>query len=286
MPPRKNLVHTPCRPCLLKRLLTRLPVHLLTSLLALAAPWLPCAQAETLFAPTADEAPAPAHARWHNSLAAFARADQAQYPASGGVVFVGSSSIRLWSQLAEDFSQQAGLLNRGFGGSTLADCHALAHELVIQYRPRQVLLYAGDNDLAQGQSPAEVLGSFVNFVQRVRAALPDSRIAFISIKPSPSRQSLLARIRETNALIAAHARTLAGVDYIDVFSPMLDAQGLPRPELFLGDRLHLNAAGYRLWQSVIALHLAAPPALPAPSPVSGPEAVSASASPSLLHTTR
>ncbi len=270
------------------------------ALAALATPWLPSVQAQDMFevemALTAAATPmpvvtekmaalSPAHARWQASLASFAKADQAHYPASDGVLFVGSSSIRLWSRLADDFGQLS-VLNRGFGGSTLADCHALARELVIQYRPRQVLLYAGDNDLAEGHSPGDVLKSFASFVQRVRAELPDSRIDYISIKPSPSRLSLLPRIRETNALIATHAQTLAGVRYIDVFSPMLDAQGLPRPELFLGDRLHLNAAGYRLWQSVIASHLAAPPPRTPQSPASGHEAVSVSAPPLPLHTAR
>lgn len=216
--------------------------------------------------------PSPAHARWQASLASFARADQAHPPASDGVLFVGSSTIRMWPHLAEDFRQQPVLINRGFGGSTMADCSALARELVIQYRPRQVLVYAGDNDLAEGRSPAEVLASFASFVRSVRAELPASRIAYISIKPSPARLALLPRIRETNALIAEHLHTLADARYIDVFSPMLDAQGLPRPELFQGDRLHLSEAGYQLWQSAIAAHLAAPPT-PTPGQemaVSGP----------------
>jgi lysophospholipase L1-like esterase len=258
--------------------------HLL-ALAALLAAWLPAVQAqeEALFpTPVAAEKPAfpsPVHARWHNSLAAFAKADQTQFPASDGVVFVGSSTIRMWRGLAQDFSPLP-LLNRGFGGSTLADCNALAHELVIQYKPRQVILYAGDNDLAEGRSPADVLASFASFVQRVRAELPGSRIDFISIKPSPSRLSLMPRIREANALIQAHAQTLADVRYIDVFSPMLDAQGQPRPELFLGDRLHLNAAGYQLWQSVVGAYLpAAPAAPPGLAQIANREAVSASATP-------
>jgi lysophospholipase L1-like esterase len=255
---------------------------------ALALVLLPSVQAQEVFPPskaataaTAATLPAipekttlltPAHARWQASLAAFAKADQAQPPASDGVLFVGSSSIRMWPRLADDFRQLPVLINRGFGGSTLADCSALARELVIQYKPRQILVYAGDNDLAEGRSPAEVLESFASFVRSVRAELPASRIAYISIKPSPARLALLARIRETNTLIAGYAQTLADVRYIDIFSPMLNAQGLPRPELFQGDRLHLNEAGYQLWQSVIAAHL---PAAPAPLPaqemaVSGP----------------
>ncbi|MEO5660508.1 MAG: SGNH/GDSL hydrolase family protein [Polaromonas sp.] len=218
----------------------------------------PSQAAEPVFvAPVA--APPAASTRWKISLANFAKADQAQPPASDGVLFVGSSTIRMWPHLSTDFRQWPILLNRGFGGSTMADCNALARELVIQYKPRQILVYAGDNDLAEGRSPTDVLKSFTGFVQRVRSELPGSRITYISIKPSPKRLSLLSRIRDTNALIAAYLKTLADVRYIDVFTPMLNAEGLPRPELFLSDRLHLNPAGYQLWQSVIASYLPAPP---------------------------
>lgn len=269
-----------------------MPLLALATLLAAAAPAL---QAQELpeFMPAA-EAPtaSPAQARWQASLGAFASADQAQRPASGGVLFVGSSTIRLWPHLAQDFSAQPLLLQRGFGGSTLADCSALTRELVTQYKPRQVLLYAGDNDLAEGRSPAEVLASFARFVQRVRAELPGTRIDYIAIKPSPARLALLPRVREANALMARHAATLNNVGYIDIFSPMLNAEGQPRPELFLPDRLHLNAAGYQLWQSVIAAHLLAPPlpATPAAPALAGQapghETAPAAAPAAPLHTAR
>ncbi|WP_255368620.1 SGNH/GDSL hydrolase family protein [Polaromonas sp. OV174] len=212
-------------------------------------------------------APSPAHIRWKTSLSAFAKADQEHPPATQGVLFVGSSSIRMWPQLAQDFRQLPVLLNRGFGGSTLADCSALLHQLVIPYRPRQIVVYAGDNDLMEGQRPSAVLGSFVSLVQGIRAELPDSHIAFISIKPSPSRAALLPQIKTTNDLIERYTQTMKDVRYIDVYSPMLDAQGQPRPELFLPDRLHLNAAGYQLWRSVLAPYLVTPQVpVPAPAP--------------------
>jgi lysophospholipase L1-like esterase len=216
----------------------------------------------------------PATTRWQNSLDTFAKADQERQPASDGVLFVGSSTIRLWSNLSQDFRQLPVLINRGFGGSTMADCNALARELVIQYKPRQILVYAGDNDLAEGRLPADVLKSFTSFVQKVRAALPDSHIAYISVKPSPARLALLPRIRETNALISDYVQTLPNAGYIDTFSLMLDAQGAPRGELFKSDQLHLNEAGYQLWKSVIVSHLPSPP----PQSVSTPEAGPATAS--------
>jgi len=211
----------------------------------------------------AQPAPSAAFARWQSSLDAFALADKQQRPASDGVLFVGSSTIRLWSHLSQDFRQLPVLLNRGFGGSTMRDCNALVRELVIQYKPRHVMVYAGDNDLAEGRTPDGVLRSFANFVRSVRAELPDTRISYISIKPSPLRLALLPQVRETNALMANYVQTVPNARYVDIFNPMLAADGLPRPELFLADRLHLNEAGYRLWQSVIAADLSVAPAMTA-----------------------
>lgn len=199
-------------------------------------------------------------ARWQTELAAFAKADSAHPPAPGGVLFVGSSTIRLWSDVAQQFWQVPGVINRGFGGSTMADCSLFAHELVLRYKPRHVLVYAGDNDLAQGHSPIQVLASFASFANTVRAELPDTRISFISVKPSPRRAALLPKIRETNNVLIAYIKTLANSDFIDIFTPMLGADGSPRSDLFRGDRLHLNDDGYRLWHSVISAHLASPAA--------------------------
>ena len=211
---------------------------------------------------SADGAPSPAYlaaqTRWRSELAAFDTADRQQWPSEGGVVFVGSSTIRLWTRLAQDFPQLPVVINHGFGGSTMADCSFFARELVLRYKPRHVLVYAGDNDLAEGRTPIQILESFAQFANTVRAELPQARISYISIKPSPSREKLLTRVRETNDIIAAYLRRLPNSDYIDVFTPMMGADGRPRPELFRGDQLHLNDEGYRLWRSVIGAQLARP----------------------------
>lgn len=210
-----------------------------------------------------------AKARWHNELAAFARADQERLPPPGGVVFVGSSTVRMWTRLAQDFARvPGGVVNRGFGGSTLADCSLFARELVVRYKPRQVMVYAGDNDLAEGRTPLQVLDSFARFANTVRAELPDARISFISVKPSPSREQLMPQIRETNHVISAYLNLLPNSEFIDIYTPMLGADGRPRMELFRGDRLHMTDEGYRLWHSVIASHL--PGATPPPAPSSLP----------------
>jgi len=249
----------PCRALLAPRFLAMLALAG-TAALGSAQAQTPAPSPQVVAARAAEVSPA--YARWQSTLDAFARTDLAQHPADDGVLFVGSSTIRLWSSLSQDFRQVPVIINRGFGGSTMRDCNALVRELVIQYKPRQVMVYAGDNDLAEGRAPEDVLASLQNFVRQVRAELPGTRISYISIKPSPQRLALLPQIRQANALIAGYVQTVPEMRYIDIFSPMLDAQGQPRAELFGADRLHLNDAGYRLWQSVIAADLSALPVLP------------------------
>ncbi len=192
---------------------------------------------------------------WEQDMQRFAAEDAAAPPPKHAVLFVGSSSIRMWTTLADDFPGVP-VINRGFGGSEIRDSTWYAYRIVIPYAPRQILIYAGDNDLFSGRTPLQLRDDFRAFVKRVRRDLPGVRIAYISNKPSPSRANLLDAQRQANALIAADAKRLH-VDFIDVFTPMLDADGQPREELFLEDRLHMNRTGYRLWQSTIAPHLAA-----------------------------
>lgn len=192
-------------------------------------------------------------ADWEQDMQRFAAQDAASPPPRLGVVFVGSSSIRLWETLAADFPGVP-VINRGFGGSELRDSTFYADRIVIPYAPRQVVLYAGENDLQMGRTPQQMVADFRTFVERVRRDLPKVRIAYISNKPSPLRAGLLGAQRQANALIKAEAGRLH-VDYIDVFTPMLDANGQPRGELFVEDRLHMNRAGYELWRQKVAPYL-------------------------------
>jgi lysophospholipase L1-like esterase len=206
-------------------------------------------------ATSATAAPSPTPSPWESAFAAFAADDAAHPHPPGGVLFVGSSSIRLWSNLEEQFKDLPVIIKRGFGGSQLSDCVKNLSRLVLRYRPHTVLVYAGDNDLAAGSTPGEVMRRFTAFVDGVHRELPDTRIIYISIKPSPARVRLLPQIRETNALIRDYADGDGEVDYVDVFTPMLDTAGRPRAELFRADALHLNADGYALWKKVIAPHV-------------------------------
>lgn len=240
--------------------------------LAFARPWLVgCAMvaAGWMSLPTAKAQTTANNAlRWQTSLSDFALADRARPPGRDGVLFVGSSTIRMWRSMSEDFRQVPVVINRGFGGSTLADCDHYARELVIQYQPRQVMVYAGDNDLAEGRTPQQVLQSFQHFVAAVRSELPSAQITYISIKPSPARAALKESINETNALIGGYVKTLSNAQYIDIHTPMLSASGDTRPELFQGDMLHLNETGYALWKSLITPYLLtnAVADVPAPPP--------------------
>lgn len=221
-------------------------------------------------APAGAAQPLPVAARWQDSFAAFDAADAAAAPRPGGVVFVGSSSIRLWNDLEQQFQDPIAVTKRGFGGSRLLDCAEHVQRLVLPYKPRLVVVYAGDNDLAEGRSPEQVLASFQAFVTGVHAALPQTRIAYLSIKPSPLRATLMPAVQRTNALIADYSASRPLLSYVDVYTRMLGTDGRPRAELFSKDALHLNAEGYALWKSVIEerLHdaLQAPRAAAATAP--------------------
>ena len=190
---------------------------------------------------------ATAQAPFESEIAAFD--DQPAQP--GAVVFVGSSSIRLWDTLAADFPGVP-VLNRGFGGSELRHATQHAERLLAKHEPRLVVLYSGDNDLAEGRTPRQVEDDFAAFIDTVRNLPSRPRIAVIAIKPSPARIALIEAQRDANARLARMAGSREGVAFIDVFTPMLDAQGAPRAELFVEDGLHLGPAGYTLWKREIA----------------------------------
>ena len=192
--------------------------------------------------------------QWEADIHAFEQADSAQKPPAHGILFVGSSSIRLWESLADDF---AGLpvYNRGFGGSELHDVAHFADRIVIPYAPRTVVVYAGDNDLANGRSPEQVAADFRRFTRTVHRALPKARIVFIAVKPSIDRWKIVDKVRRANTLVRRYTRTDRRLAYADIFTPMLGADGKPRPELFREDGLHMTPAGYQLWTSVVRPYL-------------------------------
>jgi lysophospholipase L1-like esterase len=185
-------------------------------------------------------------AKWEKDIAAFEAEDARQPPPHGAVLFTGSSSIRMWTNLAADLPELT-TLRRGFGGSQMVDLLHFTDRLVLPYRPSKLFVYEGDNDLAAGVPPAELARLFKQFVRRVHAALPATDIYYIAVKPSPSRWFLSPQAQEANAAIAAYARRAPRVHFVDIRNPMLGPDGRPNPSLFLEDRLHMNAQGYAIW---------------------------------------
>jgi lysophospholipase L1-like esterase len=199
------------------------------------------------------EPPPDRFARWEKEIRAFEENDRQKPPSHGGIVFVGSSSIRFW-KLDKSFPGMD-YINRGFGGSQLADSVHFLPRIVLPYEPRTVVLYAGDNDLAAGKTPEQVAADFKEFVQAIHSKLPKTRIVFVCIKPSLARWKLIDKIRNTNELIADFCKSDNRLVYVDVATPMLGPDGKPQRELFLGDGLHLNDTGYGLWAKLLKPHL-------------------------------
>lgn len=220
--------------------------HLLVSLLLACAPALSANAAALPSIPAQVSSP-----EWEQDMRRFAESDAASPPPKHAVLFVGSSSIRFWDTLTGDFPDWP-TINRGFGGSQVRDATWYADRIVIPYRPRAIVFYAGDNDLVTGRTPEQVRDDVHAFLVRVRRALPRVPVFWLSIKPSPSRQALRPQMDRANALVRADLRRFPDTHYVDVATPLLGADGLPRPELFREDMLHMRPAGYALWTQALA----------------------------------
>jgi len=188
-------------------------------------------------------------ARWEPDIAAFEAADRDHAPAKGGVLFLGSSSIRLWD--LDRWFADLDALNRGFGGSETRDSVHFIDRVVYPYAPRCIVFYAGDNDIANGCAAAQVAEDFRTFTAKVWACLPETRLVYIAIKPSVDRWALVEEMRTANRAVAAFCAGDARLDFVDIGPPMLGEDGRPRPELFVEDGLHLNDAGYALWTALV-----------------------------------
>ncbi|MCB1211108.1 MAG: hypothetical protein KDK97_17425, partial [Verrucomicrobiales bacterium] len=163
----------------------------------------------------------------------------------------GSSSIRKWTTLAADFPGLP-VINRGFGGSQMSDLLQYFDRLVTTYKPAQLVVYEGDNDLGASKSPEQVLADFKTFCAKVRAVFPDVPVHFISTKPSPKRIAIIDKQRQFNAMLVEYLATQQKMDFIDVFSLMLDESGKPVQTLFVADNLHMTPAGYAIWTAAVS----------------------------------
>ena len=222
-------------------------VLILTSLLAV----IPCS-AQAPSATGGDPATRPTGrvdargpARWEREIAAFEAADRANPPPKGAVLFVGASTITLWKSLPRDFPEHK-VINRGFGGSEIADTTHFADRIIFPYEPQMIFLRSGSNEIFAGKSPEQVLADFEAFVAKVREKLPEAWIVYISINAIPSRWGQNEKNQKANALILASAEKLPKVRYLDIWDISITPDGKPREELFLPDRLHFNEQGYKL----------------------------------------
>ena len=189
-----------------------------------------------------------------NEIAEFKRRDSIQHPPANAILFVGSSSFRKWTSVQNDFPGYP-IINRGFGGSTLDDVIRYAKDIIYPYRPREVVIYCGDNDLAAGKSAKKVYKRFVKLYDMIRKRLGNIDIVYVSIKPSPSREKLMPEMEQANDLIRNFMAQRSHASFVDVYHMMLNQQGHPIDNLFIGDKLHMNEKGYKIWQQAILPYL-------------------------------
>jgi lysophospholipase L1-like esterase len=188
--------------------------------------------------------------KWQKEIKGI-EARYAEKPApQAPIVFIGSSSIRRWETLAADFPSKP-VLNHGFGGSEVFDSVNFAHRLILPFQPKQIVMYAGGNDLNAGKSPERVFADFQVFVAKVHAELPQTKICYISSAPNPKRWSQIKQVRSLNALIRSFCAEDDRLQYLDAHPVMLAPNGEPKPDIFVEDQLHMNSKGYELWKGLV-----------------------------------
>jgi lysophospholipase L1-like esterase len=189
-------------------------------------------------------------------IAAFKKQDSVSFPSKLAILFVGSSSFTNWKDVQNYFPQFT-ILNRGFGGSSVSDVIRYADDIIFPYQPKQIVIYCGENDLAASDSVTGkmVYERFVQLFTLIRNKMPKVPVAFISLKPSPSRWHLKDKMIAANKSIKKYLRKKKNAAFIDVYHKMLNNDGTPMPEIFIEDNLHMNAKGYTIWQKIIEPYL-------------------------------
>lgn len=189
--------------------------------------------------------------RFEEQIRAFEAADEKAFPPAGAIVCIGSSSMRGWHATIKDDLAPLTVIPRGFGGSDMDEALHVVDRIVVPYKPRAVMVYEGDNDIAAGIAPELFRDTYLAFAAKVRAALPEVRFYVLSVKPSVKRWAIWPQMREANRLLAEACAGDERMTFIDVATPMLDAAGRPRPELFAKDNLHMTRAGYAVWRDAV-----------------------------------
>ena len=195
-------------------------------------------------------------APFQDEIDQFRQLDKQQPPPKNAILFIGGSTFRLWSDVQQYFPGYT-IINRGYGGGALKDIIHYAPDIIFPYHPKQVVIYAGDNDLASSDmiTATIVFQRFQTLFTMIRRKQPNVPVVYISIKPSPSRIRLLPKARQVNAMIQNYLKTQRHTAYVDIFSLMLNEAGKPKPELFGADSLHMKPAGYAIWQKALQPYL-------------------------------
>ena len=198
----------------------------------------------------------PDPARFSNAIATFEKEDAGRQSVADLTLFTGSSSIRMWKSLTTDFPVHK-VLNRGFGGSHISDVLHHFEVVVARHKPKTIVLYCGENDLWSGKPPKQVFNDFLAFVRRVHALDSKIKIHYLAANPSPKRISKWEIYQTCNRLIADHSAKDKRLQFVDVSKVMLGKDGQPLPDIWLKDKLHMNAAGYTRWTKLLSPFLIA-----------------------------
>lgn len=193
---------------------------------------------------------------FNKEIEAFKNQDKINPPAAGGIVFVGSSSFKLWKDV-QDYFPGYNIINRGFGGSSLPDVIQHASTTIYPYKPSQVLIYCGENDFSytKNTNADTIFNRFTTLYGMIRKELPQTQIVYVSMKPSPSRLKYMPEMKRGNEMIRKYLKKQKKSAFIDVYSKMLLADGSPMPDIFKSDNLHMNEKGYTIWQKAIMPYL-------------------------------
>ena len=183
------------------------------------------------------------------AIAAFAEADRAAMPPKCATLFVGSSSIRFWSSLKEDFPDRT-VINRGFGGSTVWEVNHYFDHVVTPYQPKEIVFYAGENDINAGRTPDQAYADFVQFMRLKQQKLGSTPVWFIAAKPSKLRVGQMREQTAFNAKVKALADQRDDLAYIDIVGPMLKPDGAPK-DIYVADNLHMTPEGYAIWTPIV-----------------------------------
>lgn len=194
------------------------------------------------------------HPPFWNDIQTIKAYDKIYSPPQNAILFIGSSSVRLWVDFAKTFKDYT-VINRGVGGTVTEDIDRYLEDIAFPYHPKQVVLYVGENDLIKSPDAQTVFASFKKLYQHLRTQLPNTPLIYLAIKGSPSRIQYQDKAKQTNLLISQYLKGEKNTTFIDVYQPMLDKSGKMQPLLFKEDMLHMNATGYQIWNKLLIPHL-------------------------------